>query len=61
MIKYCPIRNDGNCLCMGKLCAWWDEERDQCCMLTQALAAGKPHENGGTFGPLNQYIQTHRL
>ena len=29
--------------CGEKECAWWDEERGQCCILTQALAAaGKP-------------------
>lgn len=36
---YCPIRsNDGN-HCIRQSCAWWDEERKQCCFKTQALAA----------------------
>ena len=48
MIKYCPIisyqkqySDERNC--MEEACAFWDEERGQCCILTQALAAaGKP-------------------
>ena len=39
MTKYCPMMVDGNKYCMKEMCAWWDEERSQCCMLTQALAA----------------------
>lgn len=44
MIKYCPIisyqkqySDERNC--MEEACAFWDEERGQCCILTQALAA----------------------
>lgn len=44
MIKICPImgfrdENYEEILCGEKECAWWDEERGQCCILTQALAA----------------------
>ena len=39
MIKFCPIRNNGNDYCMTDSCAWWDEEKSQCCILTQVLAA----------------------
>ena len=44
MIKRCPIMSKQNeshskIYCIEKECAWWDEERGQCCILTQALAA----------------------
>lgn len=39
MIKYCPIRNNGNDYCMMDSCAWWNEDKGQCCVLA---AAGKP-------------------
>ena len=63
MIKYCPIMSfrhedaDG-IYCRTDECAWWDEEKGQCCFKTMALAAPvKSNGDGGTFGPLNQYIQ----
>ena len=44
MTKTCPImsfrdKNYEEIFCGEKECAWWDEERGQCCILTQALAA----------------------
>lgn len=48
MTKRCPIISNrekswGEEDCLKGNCAWWDEERGQCCILTQALAAaGKP-------------------
>lgn len=44
MIKYCPIisyqkKYSDERTCMEEVCAWWDEERGQCCIKTQALAA----------------------
>lgn len=48
MIKRCPImskqtESHSKVYCFGNECALWDEAREQCCILTQALAAvGKP-------------------
>lgn len=48
MIKYCPIMSyrDNNMAgihCLEENCGMWDKEREQCCILTQAIAAaGKP-------------------
>ena len=44
MTKTCPIMsyrkdNWNDIFCMEQDCALWDEERNQCCILTQALAA----------------------
>lgn len=64
MIKRCPImskqnENHSKIYCFENECAWWDEEKGQCCFKTMALAApAKSNGNSGTFGPLNQYIQT---
>ena len=62
--EYCPIRNDGNCRCMGKSCAWWNEEMKMCCIKSAAIAvAGK--KNGGSsptaqayYIPPSSYCQT---
>ena len=57
MIKYCPIMNFRDehyeeIFCGEKECAWWDEVRSQCCILTQALAAaGKPSVTPVVFQP----------
>lgn len=44
MIKYCPIMSfqkeyHSEEKCMEDSCGMWDEERNQCCFKTQALAA----------------------
>ena len=44
MIKYCPFMNyrkqyHDEIYCMEETCGLWDEERNQCCLKTQALAA----------------------
>lgn len=44
MIKRCPIMSKqtashSRVFCFENECAFWDEERSQCCILTQALAA----------------------
>ena len=44
MTKRCPIMSKQNeshskIYCFENECAFWDEEREQCCILTQALAA----------------------
>ena len=44
MIKHCPImsgreKSYSEKVCIEKECAWWDEKRSQCCILTQTLAA----------------------
>ena len=45
MTKYCPIMSRrerayrGEEVCLKDVCALWDEEREQCCFKTQALAA----------------------
>jgi hypothetical protein len=57
MIKYCPFMSfrtekiEG-IYCMDDSCALYDEERRQCCMLTQALAAAaKPSVTPVVFQP----------
>lgn len=49
MIKNCPFISYqisiGSVYCMENECSLWDEKRNQCCILTQALAAAdKPSE-----------------
>ena len=52
MIKYCPIisyqeRYSDERNCMEEICALWDEEKEQCCLKSAALAiAGK--KSGGS-------------
>ena len=48
MTKTCPIMSFRKSeweeiFCLGEECAFWDEEKEQCCLKTQALAAtGSP-------------------
>ena len=68
MIKYCPIMSyrDNNMegiYCMDDSCEWWDEEKRQCCIKTQALAAAakppaEPEQLNGTYPPYQQYFTT---
>ena len=44
MTKTCPIMSFRKpeweeIFCLGEECAFWDEEKEQCCLKTQALAA----------------------
>ena len=57
--KYCPIMRDGNKYCMTDSCAFWDEEREQCCLKTQALAvAGKKSGGSGSIPLQAEYVYT---
>lgn len=58
--EYCPIRNDGNCRCMGKSCAWWDGEREQCCIKSAALAVAG-NKGGSTPLPQATYEQARYI
>lgn len=48
---YCPITSyhkpyQSSTECMKRACAFWDEEREQCCIKTMALAAiAKPSDD----------------
>lgn len=44
---FCPITSyqkqyQSGTECMEEACAFWDEEREQCCIKTIAVAAAKP-------------------
>ena len=50
MTKTCPIMSFRKSeweeiFCLGEECAFWDEERGQCCLKTQALAAAGTPSN----------------
>ena len=68
-VKYCPIMSyqkqyHDEMYCMEEACAFWDEEREQCCIKTMALAAAvKPSgESGSTaqayYIPPSSYCYT---
>ena len=52
-MKICPILAAGDpgynaqpgVQCKGKLCAWWDEERSMCALVSAAVALGEVAEN----------------
>lgn len=54
MTKCCPIMSGrekfySEKVCIEKECAFWDEEREQCCIKTMALAAAvKPSGKSGS-------------
>ena len=53
MIKYCPIisvqkqYNDEE-RCMEDICAFWDEEREQCCIKSLVLAVAGKKDGGAS-------------
>lgn len=54
MIKYCPIMSfqkeyNNEERCMDEACAFWDEERGQCCLKSAALAVADKKTGG--FNP----------
>lgn len=59
MTNYCPIMSyqkqySDERKCMKEACAFWDEERGQCCIKTMALAAAaKP--SGGSNPPASDF------
>lgn len=59
MTKNCPIMSfqrapGGYVCCLKKECAFWDEEKGQCCIKTMALAAAaKP--SGSSNTPISDY------
>lgn len=59
MTKYCPIMSyqkqySDERNCMEEVCAFWDEERGQCCLKSAALAvAGK--KSGGFNPPASDF------
>ena len=64
MIKYCPImsfqkeRHDEK-KCMEEVCAFWDEEKKQCCLKSAALAvAGKKSSGSGSIPLQAEYVYT---
>lgn len=72
MIKYCPIMSfqkeyNSKERCMEEVCAFWDEEKEQCCLKSAALAvAGK--KSGGSnstaqayYIPPSSYCQTNAV
>ena len=62
MIKYCPITSGrGNTysykVCEEEKCAFWDEEKKQCCIKTLCLAAaGKANIETGNGTAQAYYI-----
>lgn len=65
--EYCPIRNDGNCRCMGETCAWWDREKEQCCIKSAAIAVAAKSFGGlsptaqAYYIPPSSYCQTNAV
>jgi hypothetical protein len=61
MIKFCPIMsfqkqyNDEE-RCMDEACAFWDEERGQCCIKTMALAVAGKKDGGSSPTAQTYYI-----
>lgn len=60
MIKYCPITSGrGNTysykVCEKEKCAFWDEEKKQCCIKTMALAAADKPNGGAGNGTAQAY------
>ena len=64
MIKYCPIMSfqkehnyEENC--MEEACAFWDEEKEQCCLKSAALAvAGRKSGGPGSIPLQAEYVYT---
>lgn len=34
--KWCPIIHNGGSHCMEDVCAWWDENKNMCCIKSMA-------------------------
>lgn len=69
MIKHCPImsgreKSYSEKICIEKECAFWDEEREQCCIKTMALAVAGKTSGGSSstaqayYIPPSSYCQT---
>ena len=62
MTKYCPIMSRrerayrGEEVCLKDVCALWDEEREQCCFKTQALAAAAKPSGGSNISQQAEYV-----
>ena len=72
MIKHCPImsgreKSYSEKVCIEKECAFWDEEREQCCIKSAALAvAGKTSDDSSPtaqayYIPPSSYCQTNAV
>ena len=61
-VKYCPIMSyqkqyHDEMYCMENDCAFWDEEKGQCCIKTMALAAAaKPAGGSNTIPMQAEYV-----
>lgn len=61
-VKYCPIMSyqkqyHDEMYCMENDCAFWDEEKGQCCIKTMALAAAaKPSGSSNSIPMQAEYV-----
>ena len=69
---FCPItsyqkQHQSGTECMEEACAFWDEERGQCCIKTMALAVAGEKDGGSSptaqayYIPPSSYCQTNAV